>query len=707
MLDSQQERALEELFQRALDQPPDQREAFVRQACANDAELGARLRELLAQDARGTSGVLSSGEPQQRIGSYKLVRLLGEGGMGTVHLAEQDEPVHRTVALKTIRIGGGAEVLARFDAERQALARLGHPNVAEIYESGTTESGLPWFAMEYCAGRPLDQHCDRERLDLRQRVQLLLPVCAAVQHAHTRGILHRDLKPANVLITQRDGLPVPKVIDFGLARGVAEPLARGIDAGDDDRPLGTWLYMSPEQADPRGDVDARTDVWALGALLYELLCGETPFPGATVGEVAAQLVAAKVLPPSERCARPAEPRARNVAQARRTTPAGLARKLRGDLDAIALKALERDRTRRYSTPLELAADLRAWLAEDPVSAVEPSALYRFGKLVRRRRAAAVLVLIASVATTGGLAYGWLQAARARDAAIARRERLQRALERAFARAELMQIALLVDDPDKPLRELLEPAEKAIQGRYRDSPLVEAAVRGALGSTWLDLGDSERARQQLQRAWDLIENDRNADDMERFLVLDALLRTTRSGGERVGPELSARCLELSLRLLQDDHPELCGALRHLVERARSADTPAADLTAELEHAAQVVPREPLTGAGAALVTRALSETAVALYNAGRAAESDQLSRKLEAVARRNLDPESSAWLYFLWRFAAIHKLAGAPLEQRTHELAQQLLDACRKRGLHDEHWLVREAKELGASDAGGASEGAGH
>jgi hypothetical protein len=426
-----------------------------------------------------------------------------------------------------------------------------------------------------------------------------------------------------------------------------------------------------------------------------------------VSEVAAQLVAANVQPPSERCARLAQPRAHNVAQARRTTPSGLARKLRGDLDAIALKALERDRTRRYSTPLELAADLRAWLAGEPVSAVEPSALYRFGKLVRRRLAYAVLVGLALVATTGGLAYGWFQAARARDAETARRARLQSALERAFARADLLQIALLVDDPDKPLRELLEPAEKAIQGRYRDDPLVESAVRTALGSTWLDLGDSERARQQLERAWDLIADEPDADDMERFLVLDALLRSMRSGGERVGPELSARCLELSLRLLQDDHPELCAALRHLVERTQSASTSSAELTTELDRDAQVVPRAALTSAQAALVTRALSETAVALFHAGRTAESEQLSSKLEAVARRTLDPESSAWLYFLWRFAAVHQLAGAPLEQRTRELAQQLLDACRKRGLQDEHWLVREAKELGAADAGGASEGAGH
>jgi serine/threonine protein kinase len=707
MLDSQRERALEELFQRALDQPPDQREAFVRKACAGDGELAARLRELLAQDARGTLGVLATEPPEQRIGSYRLVRLLGQGGMGSVHLAEQDEPVRRTVAIKTIRVGGGAEVLARFDAERQALARLGHPNVAEIYESGTTESGLPWFAMEYCPGRPLDEHCDHERLDLRQRLQLMLPVCDAVQHAHLRGVLHRDLKPANVLVTQRDGRPVPKVIDFGLARGVADPLAAGIDPGDDDRPLGTWLYMSPEQADPRGDVDSRTDVWALGALLYELLCGEPPFPGQSVAEVAPKLKSARVEPPSVRVASLGGERAREVALARRTMPRALARKLGGEVDAIVLKALERDRTRRYSTPLELAGDLRRHLDCEPVSAVEPSPLYRFGKLVRRQRTAFALIVLGLGLTAGGLVYGWAQAARARDAEFERRARLQRALERAFARAELLQIALLVDDPDRPLRELLQPAEQAIQGRYRDNPLIESAVRSALGSTWLDLGDSQRAREQLGRAWDLIESDPEADDLERFLVLDALLRTTRSSGERAGPELSAQCLQLSLRILEVDHPELCSALRRLVDLAGAEGTTGAELSAELERAEQVVPRIPLSSSKAALVTRALTETAVALYNAGRTAESDQLSRKLEALARRALDPESSAWLYFLWRFAGIHQLAGPPFEQRAGELAQQLLEACRKRGLNDEHWLVREAIELGASSALKVDEGAGH
>lgn len=697
MLDSKRERALEELFQRALDQPADRREAFVHEACAADAELAARLLELLAQDARGTLGVLATEAPEQRIGPYRLVRLLGEGGMGSVHLAEQDEPVSRTVALKTIRIGGGAEVLARFDAERQALARLGHPNVAEIYESGTTASGLPWFAMEYCAGRPLDEHCDHERLDLRQRLQLLLPVCEAVQHAHLRGVLHRDLKPANVLVTQRDGRPVPKVIDFGLARGVAGSLAHGIDPSDDDRPLGTWLYMSPEQADPRGDVDARTDVWALGALLYELVAGEPPFPGTTVAEVATRLSTARLEPPSERCASFAPERLRSVAQSRRTTPRALIRKLSGELDAIVLKALERDRTRRYSTPLELAGDLRAHLDCEPVSAVGPSALYRWVKLVRRRKTAAALVVCGLAASIGGLSYGWFQATRARDAEIAHRGRLQRALERALARAELLQVALLVEDPNRPLRELLPDAERAIQGRYRGNPLGEAAVRSSLGSTWLDLGESELARAQLERAWELVDSDPDADDMERFVVLDALLRTTRAAGERTGPELSGRCLDLALRLLQGGRPELCRALSRLVDSARAQGTTGADLAAELERTADAIPRGPISSADAALVTRALAETAVALHGAGREVESDQLSRKLESVARHTLDPESTAWLYFLWRFAEVHQLGGPALAQRSVELSQQLFEACRKRGLKDDHWLVREALRL----AGGA------
>ena len=365
MLDAERERRVAELFRRALDVDPAERAAFVEAHAADDPEIRARAAELLAEEARGTKGILAKApfgekEPEERrVGPYRLLEVLGEGGMGTVHLAEQAAPVRRRVALKTIRLGmASGEVLARFAGERQALARMNHPNIAEIYEAGSTESGLPWFAMEHCPGPPLDLYADRARLTVEERIRLFLPVCDAVQHAHQKGVIHRDLKPANVLVPLRDGRPVPKIIDFGVARAVAgESLAAPYHTVF-GKLVGTWRYMSPEQADPKGEVDTRTDVWALGAILYEILTGGPPFREDSVTGIVSALANEDPRAPSRRIrSLPADER-EAVAKGRRTTTEALARRVAGDLDAIALKALERDRARRYAAASELATDLR-------------------------------------------------------------------------------------------------------------------------------------------------------------------------------------------------------------------------------------------------------------------------------------------------------------------------------------------------------------
>ncbi|MCZ6599024.1 MAG: serine/threonine-protein kinase, partial [Planctomycetota bacterium] len=332
MLDAEREERLAKLFRMALNVAPEALDTFIESHCGDDAELREELSGLLEEDAGGTAGILGQNlfraqrEVGGRVGPYRLLEVLGEGGMGTVHLAEQTEPVQRKVALKTIRLGMASdEVLARFDAERQALARMNHPGIAEIYDAGTTESGLPWFAMEYCPGSTLVAHCDNGRLSVDERLALLIGVCEAVQHAHQKGVIHRDLKPSNVLVTQRDHRPVPKVIDFGVARAVAgglTPEAWHTSAGDT---VGTWLYMSPEQADPKGDVDTRADVWALGAMLHELLCGAPPFQADNVARIAAALLREEPKPPSRRLAELQAHAAEAVAKARRLDRNGLAR----------------------------------------------------------------------------------------------------------------------------------------------------------------------------------------------------------------------------------------------------------------------------------------------------------------------------------------------------------------------------------------------
>ena len=325
-----------------------------------------------------------------RIGPYHLVRRIGEGGMGEVWEAEQREPMRRRVAIKLVKVGMDTRhFVARFEAERQALALMEHPAIARVIDGGATETGRPYLVMEFVEGEPITRYCDARRLGTRQRLELFMQVCDGVEHAHRRGILHRDLKPSNVLVAERDGEPVPKIIDFGVAKAIAEPLT--------DRTLhtaiGGWIgtpaYMSPEQADVRGDIDTRTDVYSLGVMLYELLTGVRPLPEETVDSAAPdelrRLIREREAPrPSARFSALGG-QTTAIAGARSTDAPELARRLRGDLDWIVLKAIEKDRERRYGSPSQLADDIRRHLANEPVVARPPSTIYRAGRFVRRHK----------------------------------------------------------------------------------------------------------------------------------------------------------------------------------------------------------------------------------------------------------------------------------------------------------------------------------
>jgi serine/threonine protein kinase/formylglycine-generating enzyme required for sulfatase activity len=402
----------------ALDRPPEERLSALRRLAELFPGEAAALQALLPEAGAPDLGLPSS------IGPYRILGLLGAGGMGQVLLAEQRTPVRRRVALKVIKRGMDSErLLQRFALEREALARMEHPGIARILDAGRDATGRPFFAMEYVPGQPLVRYCDEHQLPLPARLDLFCRVCAAVQHAHQRGVLHRDLKPSNVLVTELDGTPVPKVIDFGLARLLdpdAEPRS-ALTAADDL--VGTLEYMSPEQieADPRG-VDTRTDVWSLGVMLHELLVGELPFARrglrqADRAEVRAAIRAEDPRPPSTRITQ-LGPAAAAAAAARRLDVAGLRRRLRGDLDWIVLKALEKDRERRYGSPAEFAADLQRHLAHQPVLATPPSLWYRTRKFVRRHRLA--LAVTTALAGTGALGLATtLQQAAARAEALDR------------------------------------------------------------------------------------------------------------------------------------------------------------------------------------------------------------------------------------------------------------------------------------------------
>ncbi len=383
-----------------------------------------------------------SGAGQVIAGRYTLLEVLGEGGMGTVYRADQTEPVKRQVALKLIKIGMDSRaVLARFDAERQALALMDHPNIARVYDGGTTATGQPFFVMELVSGEPITEYCDRHRLSVRARLELFVAVCQAVQHAHQKGIIHRDLKPGNVLVTEVDGRPTPKVIDFGVAKATEFKLTDQ-SLADTGAIVGTPTYMSPEQADPSSmDIDTRTDVYALGVILYELLAGSPPLDAKQFkrGAILEMLRMVREVDPPRPSTKVSTAEALpSIAASRDIEPAQLKRALQGDLDWIVMKALEKDRTRRYETANGFAADVLRHLAYEPVQAAPPSRAYRLRKFVRKHRGAVIaasLVLLALLAGIAGTTWGLIRADRARAAEAKRVTERDEALKKAAERVK--------------------------------------------------------------------------------------------------------------------------------------------------------------------------------------------------------------------------------------------------------------------------------
>ncbi|MBI5423031.1 MAG: serine/threonine protein kinase [Opitutae bacterium] len=419
----------EQLFNEALALPPADRAAFVARACAGDEPLHRRLAELL--DAYASSddflaapallpppGLIEE-KPGDVLGRYTLVSKLGEGGCGSVYLAEQHEPVRRHVALKVIKLGMDTrEVIARFEAERQALALMDHPNIARVFDAGATAAGRPYFVMEFVDGVPITQFCDTQQLAVPERLDLFARLCLALQHAHQKGIIHRDLKPSNILVTLVDGVPTPKIIDFGIAKATQGKLTAHTLVTRFEQMIGTPVYMSPEQADLRDtDIDTRSDIYSLGVLLYELLAGRPPFDPqsllqAGVAEVRRIIRETDPPRPSAAVSTLADADRTTVAQRRRASPARLPSALRGDLDWIVMRCLEKQRDRRYGTAEELGRDIRRHLSREPVTARPPSALYRTRKFISRHRLACASAAALTVALLAGATVSTWQAIRA-------------------------------------------------------------------------------------------------------------------------------------------------------------------------------------------------------------------------------------------------------------------------------------------------------
>jgi eukaryotic-like serine/threonine-protein kinase len=506
---------------------PEARRLYLQQCCGDDAKLQARVEALLrvydeersflqapVAGLGGTVGEPPDAEgPGAMIGPYKLLQQIGEGGMGTVFMAEQTQPVHRKVALKVIKPGmDSRQVIARFEAERQALALMDHVNIARVLDAGATEAGRPYFVMELVHGVPITKYCDDNRLTPRERLELFVPVCQAVQHAHQKGIIHRDVKPSNVMVTLYDGQPVPKVIDFGVAKATERKLTERTLFTQYGTLVGTLEYMSPEQAEMSAlGVDTRSDIYSLGVLLYELLTGSTPLSHQRLREAAyaeiLRLIKEEEPPrPSTRLSESGEALASISAQ-RQMEPAKLTKLVRGELDWIVMKTLEKDRNRRYDTANAFAADVQHYLNDEPVQACPPSAWYRFRKFARRNKGALVLaaavVLLLVLAVVGLAVINWMVT---REKARADRnfERARDAVNKYFT--------LVSEDPDlkarglEPLRRKLLAAAREYYAEFvrerggepgLQAEFAEAHMR--LGSITDEIADTGKAIEEYEQA----------------------------------------------------------------------------------------------------------------------------------------------------------------------------------------------------------------
>lgn len=577
---------LQEIFEHAIDLERAAREAYLANACGEDAALRAEVEGLLrAHDgaakfmASPTAGPMADAMPMAdssagatmaapireapgtRIGPYKLLQLIGEGGFGSVFMAEQEKPVLRKVALKIIKLGMDTrQVVARFEQERQALAMMDHPNIAKVLDAGATETGRPFFVMELVKGDPIVEYADKNNLAIEDRLDLFAQVCNAVQHAHTKGVIHRDIKPSNILVSTQDGRPHTKVIDFGIAKATASKLTEKTLFTEHRQLIGTPEYMSPEQAEGSLDIDTRTDVYSLGVLLYELLTGTTPFTGQELRSAAfaeIQRIIREVDPPkpSTRISQNTDSIA-SIAAKRHTEPKRLGTLVRGDLDWIVMKALEKDRQRRYETASGLGMDVKRYLSGEAVLAAPPSASYRIKKMIRRNKGVvAGGGAVAAALLIGVVAFAWQfkvasdqrdlaveaeraeseqrrQADAARADAVAQQTEAEKqeakakeqeaeaknqaAIAEAVAAFQTEMLAAvdpanLPRDPatGEPLKDkvtvvqALEAALKAINGgSLKDSPMVEAGVRTTIGDTFVSLGRYKEAVPVLRRALDL-------------------------------------------------------------------------------------------------------------------------------------------------------------------------------------------------------------
>jgi eukaryotic-like serine/threonine-protein kinase len=675
----------EDLFAAALALPAPERASYLKRACSSNIDLLSRLTALVDAfgDAKGFIPDLSSDVciGLNQIGPYRLLQELGEGGCGVAYLAEQAAPVRRQVALKIIKPGMDTKaVIARFEAERQVLALLDHPNIAKVFDAGATLEGRPYFVMELVRGIRITEYCEQCHMTIPQRLELFIQVCQAIQHAHQKGIIHRDIKPSNVLVTMHDGLPVAKVIDFGIAKATQGRLIDQTLHTEIDQIMGTPAYISPEQTQPgQAAIDTRSDIYSLGVLLYELLTSHTPFEARDLAALTIEQLRERI-----RTEEPPRPSRRlnsfdkellaRIATASSSTPVQLLKEVQDDLDWIIMQCLEKDASRRYQTVNEFVADLQRHLHHDPVRARPPSMMYTLRKLARRNRIAFISASASVVFVLSIVAFAVVMTIQAQRIAT-ERDRAEREREEAQKVSNVVLNIFAIADPYQSLDSkfsgaaLLDQAAKSVERELRDQPVTRARLLRAIGLAYTRRGEFKRSVAYLTDAVRVLSQMKDANSEKLTAMVDLSYALRISGDLQGARELLVRGSHLAMLSGLEHSAEYARLLKN---RARIAivegNIPEAqtDLNSSLELYRNVVGAQ---SADVAEVLGDLSETFIWLDNH---AEAERLARKaisIFEVTVPSVHPD---------RVLAESVLSEALyLQNRPDEAAALLIDAVRK------------------------------
>ena len=737
----------EVLFYEAVELPVPDRPRFLDEACGGDGDLRAEVEELLqahegaadflpqegfaSRDVERGPGRAQPERPGDRIGPYKLLEQIGEGGFGVVWVAEQEKPVRRRVALKIIKPGMDTrEVIARFEQERQALAMMDHPNIARVLDAGATPLGRPYFVMELVRGTRITEFCDHAKLSTADRLRIFIAVCHAVQHAHQKGIIHRDLKPSNILVTLHDGVPVPKVIDFGIAKATQQQRLTDLTIYTRfEQMIGTPLYMSPEQAEMSGlDIDTRSDIYSLGVLLYELLVGRTPFDPETLmkrglDEIRRVVREQEPQKPSTFISTMALDLRTDVAQHRQTDGTKLIGQIRGDLDWIVMKALEKDRVRRYETATSLAEDIQRHLVSEPIQARPASQFYRFRRFAKRNKIAfAAGTGIAAALLIGIAVSTWMffKEKQARERAVAAEHKATNEASKSQQVAAFLKEMLSGVGPSVALgrdttmlREIVDKTAERVGKDLNDQPEVEAELCSTLGSLFSALGQYKKAEDFSRRALGIR---RKILGSEHYDVGSSLSELGSLLSEQDRLSEAEMCFRESLVILRklfgEEHPDVARALQNLASVLQATNTL---LEAEALYRQALTMGTRLLGRDHPSVANILGNLGYTIYQQGRLEEAEKLLRSSLALNRKLFGSEHPQAAVALNNLAAVlekqQKLEEAEINYREAlalnrkligrdhpRLASSLSNLANVLRLqskfHEAERLQREALELG-------------